>query len=213
MLCCVPRQHSLLDNASVSGIAGPRAPGTASANTAIDGARLQPGCRCYCVHNSRDSGSTENTEIFSRAATPMARWPGLRARVRDLRGQNTIPDFYPGLVRTAPENLFNNRQWRPRRPSTRGGDGDRLALGRSPMGPQTPSRPTASSPTDQARFQWGLQQRDIDNQSAAAESPRVATDTGKTSLNDDLQVLERGRAEPSAAVDSAPPFSQARGRS
>jgi hypothetical protein len=151
---------------------------------------------------------------FSREPQPQwPRRPGLRARVRDLRGQNTIPDFYPGLVRTAPENLFNNRQWRPRRPSTRGGDGDRLALGRSPMGPQTPSRPTASSPTDQARFQWGLQQRDIDNQSAAAESPRVATDTGKTSLNDDLQVLERGRAEPSAAVDSAPPFSQARGRS
>jgi hypothetical protein len=161
MLCCVPRQHSPLDNASVSGIAGPRAPGTASANTAIDGARLQPGCRCYCVHNSRDSGSTENTEIFSRAATPMARWPGLRARVRDLRGQNTIPDFYPGLVRTAPENLFNNRQWRPRRPSTRGW----MAIAwlsvvpPSPMGPQTPSRPTSSTPTDQARFQWGLQQR------------------------------------------------------
>jgi hypothetical protein len=159
MLCCVPRQRPPLDNASVSGIAGPRAPGTASANTAIDGARLQPGCGCYITPGTR---APRRIRKFSREPQPQwPRRPGLRARVRDLRGQNTIPDFYPGLVKTAPENLFNNRQWRPRRPSTRGW----MAIAwlsvvpPSPMGPQTPSRPTSSTPTDQARFQWGLQQR------------------------------------------------------
>ena len=208
----MPRQRPPLDNASVSGIAGPRAPGTASANTATDGARLQSGCRCYITPGTR---VPRRIRKFSREPQ-QPQWPGGQAS-----------GLESAIFAARPPSLTFTPDWSRRLPKIcliigSGGQDVRQPGGKAiawlslvppfPMGPQTPSRPTSSSPTDQARFQWGLQQRGGRKTSITSQpqpkAPRVATDTGKMSLNDDPLVLERGRAEPSAAVDSAPPFSR-----
>ena len=94
----------------------------------------------------------------------------------DLGRQHLIPGFYPGLVKMAPENLFNNRQWRPRRPSTQE-NGDRPGLSAVPPWPPEDSRPsssplqTSSRPTGQARSQWGLQQRTSTSGGSALRAP------------------------------------------
>ncbi len=142
--CCAACHGSIpLDNGPVCGlasyIAGPRAHAArrgmgappASTNTAIrerDGDNLL----------NLDSGPHGN--LRRRAPHPMG--PRVsRPAVRGLPISAARPPrpltFYPGLVKTAPGNPFNNRQWLTRRPSTR--HGDRPALGRSPMD-KTPRR-------------------------------------------------------------------------
>jgi hypothetical protein len=108
-----PTVSTPLDNVSVSGIQVPERRGNRidyCGNTATDGARLQSTCRC----STRAPRMWFFFLLESRIQwTP--RVPGLlrQGLPRSHAAQNLIPDFYPGLVKTAPENLFNNRQWRP----------------------------------------------------------------------------------------------------
>jgi hypothetical protein len=208
MLCCVPRQHPPLDNASVSGIAGPREPGTASTNTAIDGARLQPGCRCWprCYITP---GTRAPRKIRKFPREPQPQWSG---------GQAAGPGSAIFAARTPSLNFTPD--WSRRLPKIylivgSGGQDVRQpgmaiapALGRSPMDPQKVLLHANRPGTFPVGVAAPGPEKDIDNQSAATGRPRVATDTGKKSLNDDRELLERGRAEPSAAVDSPPPFSR-----
>jgi hypothetical protein len=65
-------------------------------------------------------------------------YPASAQMAPDLGRQYLILGFYPRLVKMAPENLFNNRQWRPRHPSTPREWRSTGALGRSPMAPRAP---------------------------------------------------------------------------
>lgn len=120
---------------------GPRAPNAASPT---DGARSQ----------SSAAGAQPGAHGKS-PGEPQSNGPplsNLRPMAPDLGRQHLIPGFYPGLVKMAPENLFNNRQWRPRRPSTQE-NGDRPGLSAVPPWPpedSSPSSPplqTSSRPT------------------------------------------------------------------
>jgi hypothetical protein len=106
-------------------------------------------------------------------------YPASAQMAPDLGRQYLILGFYPGLVKMAPENLFNNRQWRPRRPSTLE-NGDRPGLSVVPPWPPEPLESLESShsnrfpPTDLARSQWGLQQKKSTSGGSALRTPTGA---------------------------------------
>ena len=142
--CCAACHGSIpLDNGPVCGLAsyivGPRAHPAAGEWGRRPHQRIrrfESAIATICWTRTRDP--TENLAVESRTQwAPCVSRPA-RQGAPDLSGQTlSIPDFYPGLVNTAPGNPFNNRQWLTRRPSTR--HGDRPALGRSPMD-KTPRR-------------------------------------------------------------------------
>ncbi|KAH6641581.1 hypothetical protein F5144DRAFT_138996 [Chaetomium tenue] len=108
----------------------------------------------------------------------------------------------------APENLFNNRQWRPRRPSTLE-NGDRPGLSVVPPWAPPQSRVLESledshsnffPPTDQARFQWGLQQK---TSTSGGSALQTLTGTGRDARPSPLAA----RAEPSTVSRTGLPCS------
>ena len=115
--CCAACHGSIpLDNGPVWGLAsyivGPRA------HAAAGEWESRPHQRIRRLERTRDY-STEISGVESRTdwAPACVSRPAVMG-ASDRSGQTiSIPDFYPGLVNTAPGNPFNNRQWLTRRPS------------------------------------------------------------------------------------------------